>query len=482
MTPQLGTSAYWLEEALRHDPGAPCPPLTEVERADVCIVGGGYTGLWTAIELLEQAPATRIVLVEAGACGFGASGRNGGWAIGWDDKITELTKLFGTEWGRWLADAAVDAVGRLDTFTRENEIDCHFRQAGAYYAASTLAQIGAWLPATAMWQELKDPDRFHSVSPQELRSRIGSPVLLGGAKQTSAATVQPALLARGLRRVAIERGARIYEATPMVRLIRGRERRIETPLGVVLADRIVVATGAWGARVRELRRAILPLGTHIVLTEPTPERMEGIGWVNGEAVGDYAKLVHYAHATKGGRIAFGRGGGTIGSGGHVRLSHFHDARAVSIVTTSFRRWFPDLASIRLTHAWGGPVDHAIDYFPFVERLDGDRILYGGAYSGDGVAQSTLVAKILTSCLLGETDEYSSCPLAQGPRAYFPPDPLRTIGGAVVQEAILRAEQADEVGLAATWPTKVLGALGDFRMPRMIEPRLRGRGGKVSARG
>ncbi len=466
-------AVWWLEQALAADSGAPCPPLAGPARADVCIVGGGYTGLWTAIELREQAPDVSVVLVEAQACGFGASGRNGGWAHGWDDVLDELVARFGPTEGVRLADRSKWAVDRIESFCDEHGIDCHLRRAGALWAATAPAWLGAWEGALAATHAHGRGDVLEPLSGEELRRRSGSPLPLAGVREADAAALQPALLVRGLRRVALELGVRIYEGTPLVGLSRGRPAVVHTPAGRVEADRVVLATGAWSGRVaRELRRATTPIGSHIVLTEPLGERAAALGeaFAAGELLRDARLMVHYVQVTPDGRIAFGRGGGALGFGGRVRAAHFHDPATVASIAADFRRWFPQLADVRLTHSWGGPVDRAPGRLPFTGRLgDHGNVLYGLGYSGRGVAPSALIGRILGRRALDLHDEDTRSALAAGPPSYWPPEPLRSAGGWVVRGLVERAEQAQEQGRRVPL-AGALRSLAGAHTPPWAEPR------------
>jgi glycine/D-amino acid oxidase-like deaminating enzyme len=470
--PPAPGSVFWLEQALALDPGEACPPLSGPLRVDVCIVGGGFTGLWTALELTSREPGLRVALLESEICGAGASGRNGGWAMSWHDEADTLLGRFGRDQARWLVEEAAGAVDRIGTFAAEHGIDCYYRHGGVLWAAAAPAQVGAWRPAQRACEEL-GVGGIEELSGEELRRRTGCPLLLGGAYLRAGATVQPALLVRGLRRVALERGVRIFEATPMRRLERGPTPRVVTPGGVVEADRVVVALGAWSAALRELRRAIVPVGSHIVLTEPVPDRIQQLGWTGGEALGDARLLVHYAHVTRDGRIAFGRGGGAIGPAGRVTAAHHRDPRAVRQVAADFRRFFPDLADVRLTHAWGGPVDRAPQHLPFAGTVgDHGSIAYAAGFSGNGVAPSALLARVLASLTLGSRDEYAISALASGPPAYLPPEPLRALGGALVRGAVARAEAAEERGAKPNRVDSALRRLVWATTPSALEPRLR----------
>jgi glycine/D-amino acid oxidase-like deaminating enzyme len=463
---------WWLEEAGR-SPQPSCPPLTGAIKADVCVVGGGFTGLWAAIELRELAPDLSVALIEREGCGFGASGRNGGWANGWHDELDRLIARFGVEEGLRLADRSSWAVDRIVDFCAEREIDCHLRREGVLWAATSEWQRRALVgPATAAREHGRERD-LEEIDGAELRERTGSPLPIEGLRLTNAAAVQPALLVRGLRQAALDLGVQIFEGTPMVGYRRLGDITVETPAGTVTADRLVLALGVYSGGIRELRRSFVPIGTQIVMSEPLGERIRRLSWSRGELFGDTRTLVHYAQVTRDGRIAFGRGGGAIGPSGQVLPSHYHDAGMFDSVAEDFTRWFPQFADARLTHAWGGAVDRAPGHLPFTGTLGDERIVYGLGYSGNGVAPSALVGRILGRRALGIDDEDTRSPLNDGPPGYLPPEPFRRAGGAVVRSAVGRAEAREDIdqpGGAAAW----LRPLISFTTPSALEPRLRRR--------
>lgn len=464
-------AVWWLLQAVAADEPA-CPPLAGTERADVCVVGGGFTGLWAAIEVREQAPDARVVLLDREGCGFGASGRNGGWATGWHDELDRLVERFGPEEGLRLAARSSWAIDRIEAFCAEHGIDCRFRRQGALLAAMAPAQLAALEAPLAAGRRHGLDELLEEVSAAEARRRTGSPLPLGALRQTDAAAVHPGLLVRGLRRAALRLGVLIREGSPMIELEREPTPVVRTPAGRVDADRVILATGAYSGAVRELRRAFVPVGSHIVLTEPLPE-VGRLDWSRGELFGDMRLMVHYAQVTTEGRIAFGRGGGAIGMAGRVSPRHFHNPRIVASVAADFRRWFPQLAAARVTHAWGGAVDRAPGHLPFAGALADGRIVYGLGYSGNGVAPSALLGRVLGRMALGISDEDTRSPLTHGPPGYLPPEPLRQLGGLIVRRAVERAEVAEEqrrpAGLAGRARPLVYAS-----MPAALEPRLRGR--------
>jgi len=464
-----------MSEALAAEQPAPRPALADSISADVCVVGGGYTGLWAAIEVRERSPDAQVVLIEREQCGFGASGRNGGWATGWHDELDSLVDHFGEKEALRLAERSSWAIDRIESFCDERGIDCHFRRKGALWAASARAQIGAWEGAFEACHRLGRADRLELIDGEELRHRTGSPVLLGGSRQTDAASVQPALLVRGLRRAAIELGVQVYEATPMIGLDRGHPAVVRVPAGSVTTDRVVLATGAWSARFRELRRAIIPIGSHIVATEPLGDRVSKLEWANGELLGDSRLMVHYAQVSVDGRIVFGRGGGSLGSFGRVTERQFYDPDALSAVVKDFRRWFPQFAGARLTHGWGGPVDRSPGHLPFVGCLESESlVVYGLGYSGNGVAPSALIGRMLGRIAIGDKDEDTEGELAKGPSGYLPPEPIRTVGGAALRAAVQFVEGEQEKGLQARAVHRALRRLVATTVPQSLDPRRRRR--------
>jgi glycine/D-amino acid oxidase-like deaminating enzyme len=429
--------------------------------------------MWAALEVVEQAPDAKVVLIEAEGCGFGASGRNGGWVTSWHDELEDLLARFGADRARWLVERSTWAIERIAEVCAGEGIDCHLRRAGGLWCATAPAQMGAWKGAIAAGARVGRPGFVERMNVEELRARTGSPVILGGARLTDAAAVQPALLARGLRRVLLRRGVTIYEGTPMLGLERGAPAVVRTAAGRVQAGAVVLGLGAWAAGIRELRRAVVPVGSHIVVTEPIPDRLAELGWTGGELLGDTRLLVHYAQVTQDGRIAFGRGGGAIGPAGRVLRSHFVDSRTVATVAAGFRRWFPQLADVRLTHSWGGAVDRAPGHLPFAGTLGGhENIHYATGFSGNGVGPSALLGRMAGRRALGLRDAYTDNALTTGPPSYLPPEPARILGGLVVRDAVQRAEGAEERGERAGPVSGRLRKLVWFTTPPAIEPRLR----------
>ena len=464
----MAPRSLWLEEALAAEEGVVSSELVEAVRADVCIVGGGYTGLWTALRIAELEPAVSVVLVEADICGGGPSGRNGGFALSWWPKVETLVKRVGEEEAFRLVRASVAAVDELGSFCEREGIDAHYRRGGWLWTATSPAQLGSWEGAAAAAARAGEQP-FEILSAEEVQRRTGSPVHLGAAYEAGAATVQPALLARGLRRVAAARGVRIFERSPMVELDR-EGGVVRTRSGSVQAGAIVLATGAWLAGIPELKRAIVAVSSDMVATAPMAERLEAAGWTGGEAISNCRLMVHYYRTTYDGRIAFGQGGHRHAFDGRVEDEFFASSDgAERQLRRDLVRLVPYADGVEVTHAWGGPIDRTADGAPIFGRLPGAvPIVYAVGYSGNGVAPSLTAAKILASSALGRDDEWSGSGLNRGVAGTFPPEPIRYVGGFVVRAAVKRKESREDDGRSVDPLTRRVAGLapqGFFRVVR-----------------
>jgi putative aminophosphonate oxidoreductase len=458
--------SLWLDEALAEEE-AKKDVLHGPTKADVCIVGGGYTGLWTAIRIKELEPAAEVALVEADICGGGPSGRNGGFALSWWSKIETLIERVGEEEALRLAHAAESAISEIEDFCTREGIDAHFRRGGWLWTATSPVQVGGWAGARRTAERL-GAKPFRVVGADELRARTGSPVHLAGLFDPSVASVHAGFLARGLRRAAVTRGVRVYERTPMLELDRDAGL-VRTPSGSVEAEAVVLALNAWALQIPELRRAIVAVSSDMIATAPMPDELAESGWTGGECVSNSRLMVHYYRTTKDGRIAFGRGGGRLAFGARVNSNFDLNRRQTRELTEELPQLVPAAAGIPITHAWGGPIDRSRDGLPLFGRLPGRcRVVYATGFSGNGVAPSLTAGRILASSALGRDDEWSGCGLNRGIPARFPPEPVRFVGGLVVREAVRRKERREDVGKRVDPLTRRIAALapsGFFRVTR-----------------
>jgi glycine/D-amino acid oxidase-like deaminating enzyme len=439
--------SFWLDEALREEPGEPCPPLDANVAADVCIVGGGFAGLWTAVRLGEREPGLRIVLLEQDIVGGGASGRNGGFfSSSWWD-LPALTGLYGEREGLRYALTVADSVAEAREFCATNGIDCWFHLDGAMGV-----RAGAWQEgisrrsAIDLCARLGYGDRMVALSAAETRARADSPTFEGGAFIRDAAVVQPARLARGLRRLLLDRGVRIFERTRVAGVDRSRPAVVRTDHGAVRSDQVVLAHGAWAAGWRDFARSFSVIVDYVVVTEPIPDKLEEIGWTSQMGIADGREWLYYLRPTDDGRIAIGGGTGGVVFGGRASgRAVTHDRRVAEVAARGLLRMFPQLEGIRFTHAWGGPIDQTPAFVPFYRTLEPGTIHAGLGYSGHGLSQTYVGGKILASTVLGVEDEWTTLAVNRPETMKAPPEPFRWAAVKTIAAALERGDTREEAG-------------------------------------
>ena len=433
--------SWWLQEA---GPLPRAPELRSAHRADVCIIGGGFTGLWTALEIKRIDPSLDVVVVEADVCGSGASGRNGGFAMTFWHHFIGLERACGAEEALRLARASDAAVAEIGEFCDQHGIRAHYRRAGWLWTAINQAQLGAW-DSTIAAIERRGEQPFERLDPDEVAARSGSRTHLAGVFEPGSATVQPALLVRGLLHVARTRGVQVFERSPVIALERAGPLVARTARGQVTAERVVVAMGAWAAQLRELRRAFVVVSSDIVITDPIPDDLERIGWRGGVSISDSRLMVHYYRTTDDGRIAFGQGGGRLAYGARIGSSFTGRSPIADQVAHALRATYPPLAGVPITASWTGPIDRTVDGLPFFFSAGRPDLVCGAGYSGNGVGPSLIGGRILASLALGLDDDWARCGLVRRPPPGMPAEPLRYVGGRIVRGAVARKERAQDDG-------------------------------------
>lgn len=459
----------WLREALAEEgEPMPAPPFSGLSSADVAIVGGGHTGLWTALNLAERDPSLRVVVFEARTCGWGPSGRNGGFVNGWWDELATLCDLFGDTAALACAREVAGSVHAIGAWAVREAADVHYREAGMLTISTTPLHDGVWAASVRAAQELGVPEAFRELSAAEVALRCRSPRFRGGALMADGATVHPARLVRALQRACLSRGVVVHEGTSVRRLVR-REGSVllrtdsSAGSGELRAGRAILAINAWAAGWPGLRGRVLPWSSWMVRTEPVPELVrDRLGWTGGESIVDARFSVHYLHVTRDGRIAFGAGGGRPGYDGRIGRSFSDDLGAGRRAAAGFRHLFPDLADVRLTDMWGGPIDISGNHLPEIGTLSGGRVHYAAGYSGNGVAPSHLAGRILAALALDADEPITRLPIVGTGAKRFPPEPLRYIGARILREAMIRREDGEEAGQRPAWWLREL-----TRLPRRL---------------
>ena len=311
----VNDGVFWQGGDPRWDAVRSITPLTRTIRADVCVVGGGFTGLWSALSLKKLASELDVVLLEETYCGHGASGRNGGWLNAWDDILPTLIGLYGPSDALALLDLSHRSLSDLTQVVSDGAIDCDLAMGGGLIVATSEAQLGGLLETVAGMEAAGRGSLVRVLSAEEARQMSGISEASGGYLLEHAGSVQPALLAQGLRRLVEAAGVQVFEASPMVKLHREAPAVVDTLAGSVVADQVILACGSWLARVSELRRTLFIIPTHVIATEPREGDLDALGWTHGRPFADARTAVHYAQRTADHRLVFGRGAGASGSRG-----------------------------------------------------------------------------------------------------------------------------------------------------------------------
>ncbi|MEZ5076376.1 MAG: FAD-binding oxidoreductase [Solirubrobacterales bacterium] len=437
---------YWLEEA-----GAPqpAPPLAADRDADVVVLGGGFTGLWTAWHLKQLEPEARVVLLEADICANGPTGRNGGFCNVMWFSLHSMRRRWGDEPALAVARAADRSVHEIGEFCAAEEVDAWFRMGGYLQVSTAPAHDDVFDEALDSCRELGAAEAIESLSEEQVAARCASPAFRAGAFYPSSATVQPARLALGLRERLLSRGVEIHEHSS-VQVLRDAPDGVEarTAAGTVRAGAAVVAIGGAAKAWRgPLRHRMTIASSHIVLTEPVPELLEEVGWTGGECITDSRALVDYFRTTEDGRILFGWGGGRIAAGARLGGRAELDPAVIAATAAHLREYFPGLEGRRITHAWGGPIDASPTHLPMVVSLPGGCAFAAAGYTGNGVGPSNMVGRSLASLALDRRDRASRLAFIDSKAPPVPPEPFHWVGGELIRLGIMAKEEAELAGRA-----------------------------------
>jgi glycine/D-amino acid oxidase-like deaminating enzyme len=407
----------------------PRPPLASDEHVDVAIVGAGYTGLWSAYYLKAHAPEIRVAVVEAEIAGFGASGRNGGWCLGLlaggEADLADPALRDGALRLQRAIFETVDEVGRV---CEREGIDCHYAKGGTLSIATVEAHRERLRGELEHWRALGfGEEDCRWLAPEECAARLRTSSNLGGLFMPHCAAIHPARLARGLAEVVERRGVALYERSPALAL---EPRCVLTRGGRLRADTVVRATEAYSKTLRGHGRALLPLHSMMIATEPLPESAwKQIGLAKRETFSDPRRSVIYGLRTADGRLAFGaRGAYFYGSGIRDRF----DKAAFDRVQRTLESLLPVVHGYRITHRWGGALGVPRDWRPSVGIDRKAGLAWAGGYVGEGVAAANLAGRTLADLILERDTERSKLPLV-GPRSpSWEPEPLRWLGVAGVR--------------------------------------------------
>ena len=417
--------SFWLDTV--PDMLEPGEPLGGDTDADVAIAGAGFTGLWMAYYLARRDPALRIVVCEREIAGFGASGRNGGWcsalfpaSLG---KLARMSDRDGAVAMQRAMHATVDEVGAV---AAAEGIDCDWAKGGTVMLARSPAQLER---AKAEVEEAREfgfgEADLRSLGADEAASMAGATAVLGGTYTPHCAAIHPARLARGLLTAVRKAGVSVYERTPVLSLSPGR---IVTPHGSVRARYVVRATEGYTPGLPGLRRAIAPVYSLMIATEPLGTRAwEAIGLAGRPTFGDLRNLIIYGQRTADGRLAFGGRGAPYHLGSSVQPAYDQVPAVFAALRQTLAELFPVLGEVRVTHHWGGPIGVARDWCASVGVDRSTGLGWAGGYVGDGVSTTNLAGRTLADLITGTDSELTRLPWVGHRSPDWEPEPLRWLG-------------------------------------------------------
>jgi glycine/D-amino acid oxidase-like deaminating enzyme len=423
----------------------PAPALRGAARADVAIVGGGFTGLWAAIHLADADPSLRIVVLEMETVGFGASGRNGGFCSyslthGLANGISHYPDEIEVLEREGLANLA-----DLVAFVRSEGIDCELEETGTIDLADRPGQVEEF--RSFIDEAAAFGHRLELLEGDRLQSAVRSPLWLAGLRDGPERTVlvNPAKLAWGLKAAASRRGVVIHERTRVTGLVRraGGVRVRTSGGGTVDAANVIVATSAYSAWLRRLGRLFVPVYDYALVSEPlSPEQREAIGWRGREGLGDANNRFHYFRQTADDRILWGGFDAIYYPGSDVGPRYDRRPATFEVLEANFRRAFPALAELRFPYRWGGAIDTTSRFTVTFGSTMGDRVHYALGYTGLGVGAARWAGLVLRDRIIDPDAERLDLRFVRSSPFPFPPEPLRTLAVSAVQHELARADERD----------------------------------------
>lgn len=441
---------FWFEQALATVPMPNIPKLDKSITADVCIIGGGFTGLWTAIKTKQQAKNKRVVIIEKGLCGEGASGRNGGCMLTFSTKFQSLIRFYGLAEAIRLVQASEQAVSDIEQFCRNNNIDADVRTDGAIYTATNSQQKAALYQPLAQLSQHK-LNHWHRLSAEHTAKVTGSQRNLVGIENNAGGSLHPGKLVLGLVKYALSIGVEIFQQSTFKDIEYGHLPLVKTCNGQISATKVVFAINAWmGKHFKDFNRNITLVSSDMLITKPMPEQLAKIGLDHGKAIADSRIFVHYYRTTSDGRLMLGKGGNMFSYKNEMLAAFDQPSRYKNMLTGAFKQFFPSLEQ-DFERTWTGASDRSTTGLPFFGSLSEDNnVFYGLGYSGNGVVQSYLGGDILSSLALSLDNSWTRSRMAKGPLGRFPPEPIRYLGANIVKHSVLRKESAEDNNQTANW--------------------------------
>ncbi len=421
----------------------PGPPLVGSESADVCIVGGGYTGLWTAYFLKRADPSLDVVVVDRSWAGSGASGHNDGYAMTvLDMSLDHLVTKHGPESAGAAHEAVATSVVEIGEFCDEHELDAEYERNGFAAVAANDAQRWRLDRDLEAARAIGAEHDFDLLEGDAARAAIGSPAVRAILRERRGALLNPHKLARGLARTVAGMGVRIFEQSPALDV---SPSAVRTAAGRISAAKVVVATNAYQHGFAQFRSGVTPIWSYAMVTEPlSDEQLGRVEWPGREGFEDKRNFITIGRLTAQNRVLWGGRLAPYFYGNDMDVRHNRNERVFAELSEAWAQFFPMWSDVRFTHAYGGCVGITGTFLPYVGRRD-DGIHYGYGYNGHGVAPSHLVGKCLRDLVLERDTAYTGLVFVNGRESRIPPDPLRFLGARITTALLERQDRRMDAG-------------------------------------
>ncbi|MBJ26838.1 MAG: hypothetical protein CL567_04165 [Alphaproteobacteria bacterium] len=443
----------WLQQALLSESAHNITPLDRDLKVDVVIVGGGYTGLWTAIELKNRDPSMDVAIIEKDICGAGASAANAGFALPMWLQLPLLEKISNTSKAIHIGRASIAAIDDIREISLSNDIDTQISHSNTIWGATCEKQSGHWDKMLSLMEAFQ-VHSYQVLDKHKIQQMTGSDSLIAGVIDTASIMIHPGNLVRGLRRVALNKGVRIFEKTPMTKLGRTTPPTVKTTKGKITARKVVLAMYGWSLSIPELRRSAMVMFTDAAMTVPIPDKLRDIGFYDAPGFTDSRTFIESIRPTSDGRVMLTKSGGWLPFGDRLDACPEYTCRSENELRRVLESYHPSLKDVEIEGTWCGPIDRTMDGLPTFGRLPTcPHIVFGYGYSGAGIVPSRVGSHILASLVQDLKDEWTSCPLVRPLKKDFPNEPFRWIGGHIVKSAIERKDRLDHEGLAVGPITK-----------------------------
>ena len=430
---------YWWET----EPVVPGPPLEGTDRANVCIVGGGYTGMWTAYFLKRADPSMDVAIVERSWAGSGASGHNDGYAMTvLDMSLHHLVQRHGPERAGAAHEAVAKSVVEIGEFCAEHGVECDYDMCGFAAVGVNDAQIWRLERDLEAAHRIGHEAEFEYFTGEQAREVIGSPIVRGLLKERRGALINPQKLARGLARVVQEMGVRIHERSPATEIAPGK---VTTPGGAVLCEKVVVATNAYQHTLPGFGDKVVPIWSYAMVTEPlTDDQMGRVQWPGREGFEDKRNFITIGRFTADNRVVWGGRLAPYYRGNDMDLRHMRNEYVFGELRDAWSQFFPQWSDVKFTHAYGGCVAITGTFLPYVGSLAGG-IHYGYGYNGHGVAPSHTVGRSLADLVAGRKSEHTSLVFVDQKESKIPGEPLRYLGTRLTTTLLERQDRRMDRG-------------------------------------